>query len=361
MINKKNKEKSIIKEKRIKIIKNLIFDIFIFILFLVLSILLFQKSLIFESVQNVKYFEKSNLDYKVYLHENEFYEQEYLNKDMLYIASLIDKILIDFDYTFESEDNENIDFDYKIVATLTIQNQAGTRSYFEKTFTLLNNRTINLKNSNRENIKETVNLNYQYYNSLANSFKNQYGVDADSKLTVYMLVNKKSNENSNFSLDDTSTMNLVIPLSERSVEIRMDYKDINQTNNIVKKKEHTITDYIPILIAIISIIISLIWLVMAIRKIESLHIKKSEYDKYISKLLKEYDRLVAESSTLLSFEGKEIISITKFSELLDIHDNLQLPIMYYEVSKHKECYFYISHENMVYLLKVDEKNLNNMK
>ena len=361
MINKKGKEKSTIKEKRLKIIKNLIFDIFIFILFLVLSILLFQKSLIFEPVQNVKYFEKSNLDYKVYLHENEFYEQEYLSKDMLYIASLIDKILIDFDYTFESEDNENIDFDYKIVATLTIQNQAGTRSYFEKTFTLLNNRTINLKNSNRENIKETVNLNYQYYNSLANSFKNQYGVDADSKLTVYMLVNKKSNENSNFSLDDTSNMKLVIPLSERSVEIRMDYKDINQTNNIVKKKEHTITDYIPILIAIISIIISLIWLVKAIRKIESLHIKKSEYDKYISKLLKEYDRLVAESSTLLSFEGKEIITITKFSELLDIHDNLQLPIMYYEVSKHKECYFYISHENMVYLLKVDEKSLNNMK
>jgi len=145
MINKKGKEKSTIKEKRLKIIKKLIFDIFIFILFLVLSILLFQKSLIFEPVQNVKYFEKSNLDYKVYLHENEFYEQEYLDKDMLYIASLIDKILIDFDYTFESEDNENIDFDYKIVATLTIQNQAGTRSYFEKTFTLLNNRTVSLK------------------------------------------------------------------------------------------------------------------------------------------------------------------------------------------------------------------------
>ena len=44
MINKKGKEKSTIKEKRLKIIKNLIFDKFIFILFIVLSILLFQKS-----------------------------------------------------------------------------------------------------------------------------------------------------------------------------------------------------------------------------------------------------------------------------------------------------------------------------
>ena len=36
----------------------------------------------------------SKIDYKVYLLKNDFYEKEYLDKDMLYVASLIDKVKI---------------------------------------------------------------------------------------------------------------------------------------------------------------------------------------------------------------------------------------------------------------------------
>ena len=58
----------------------------------------------------VTFDEKSKIDYKVYLKENEFYDEPYLGKDMLYVASLIDKIGIDFDYNFASEVKENINF-----------------------------------------------------------------------------------------------------------------------------------------------------------------------------------------------------------------------------------------------------------
>lgn len=350
-----------IKEKKSKKIKRIIIDTVIFLVLLIIGILLLKDSIVFETEKSIRFNEKSSLDYKVYLQKNEFYEQEYLGKDMLYIASLIDKILIDFDYTLQGEDKENIDFDYKIVATLSINNQTGTRSYFEKSYVLLDNKQVSMKDATSQNIKETINLDYQYYNSLANSFKNQYGVDADSKLTVYMLVNKKNAEGSNLVLDDFSIMNIVIPLSERAIEIRLDYKEINDTNNVIKKEDVTFKNYIPLIIATLLILLSLVFMIKAIRKIDFLRVKKSEYDKCISKILKEYDRLIAETSTLLSFEGKEIISIMKFSELLDIHDNLQLPIIYYEVSKHKECYFYVSHDNLVYILKVDNNNFKNIK
>ena len=45
----------------------------------------------------INYTEKSNIDYKVYLKENDFYEDEYLPKDMIYVASLIDNIKIDLE------------------------------------------------------------------------------------------------------------------------------------------------------------------------------------------------------------------------------------------------------------------------
>lgn len=355
----KSKDKT--KEKKKKIVKYLIIDAIFFAFLLVIGIILLQKSIIFETERNVKYSEKSNLDYKVYLLENEFYEQEYLGKDMLYVASLIDKILIDFDYNFEEEENDNIDFDYKIVATLTIKNQAGTRSYFEKNYILLDSKKVSMKEDKKQNIKETVTLDYQHYNSLANSFKNQYRIDADSKLTVYMLINKRSALDSSLVLDDISVMNIAIPLSERAIDIKMDYKEINETNNAVKREEITFKNYIPIIVAALIIITSIVFMIRMIRKIDCLRVKKTEYDKYVSKVLKEYDRLIAETSTLISFDDKEIISIIKFSELLDIHDNLQLPIMYYEVSKHKECYFYISHDNKIYLLKVNSGNISSIK
>ena len=355
----KKEEKA--KEKRSKRIKKVIIYTAAFLLFLIAGILLLKKSLFFETEKIVKYTEKSNLDYKVYLQPNEFYEQEYLGKDMLYVASLIDKIAVDFDYVFESEDKESIDFDYQIIGTVSINNSTGTKSYFKKSYILLDDKVVNMVNSDRQSIKETINVDYQYYNALANSFKNQYGVDAESKLTIYMVIGKKNTENSNFILDNIKTMNIEIPLSERSVDIRLDYKEINETNNIVKKERITFKDLLPIILSGIFVIISIIMMIKAMNNISYFRVKKSEYDKYISKILKEYDRLIAESSTLLSFEGKDIITITKFSELLDIHDNLQLPVMYYEVTKHEKCYLYINHENTIYMLEINKDNLNNIK
>ena len=355
------KEQNNNKIRRSKIVKRLFFDIVIFVVFIVSGTFLLNKSLNFESEKIVKYSEKSNLDYKVYLVENEFYDEPYLDKDMLYVANLIDKILIDFDYNFESDDKENIDFDYKIIAKLSINNQTGTKSYFEKSYVLLDSKTVNMVNSTGQTIKEQISLDYPYYNRLANSFKNQFGVESDSKLTVYMLINKKNGEDSNFTLDSSSMMNIVIPLSERSVDIKLDYKEIDETSNIIKKETMTIKDYLPLVLSAVFIIIAIIMMIKAMRNINLLRKKKSAYDKYVNKILKEYDRLIAESSSLLSFEGKEIININKFTELLDIHDNLQLPIMYYEEKEHELSYFYISHDNVIYLLKIDSNNVENMK
>ena len=345
-----------IKDRRKRIIDRLIFDVCMFLFLLVIGTLLLNKSLQFENEKVIKYNEKSNLDYKVYLKKNDFYEEDYLGKDMLYVASLIDKLAIDFDYSFISEDRENIDFTYSIIAKLTIENLLGTKSYFEKSYTLLDNKTVRMDDATSQLISEHINVDYPYYNSLANNFKNQYGVEADSKLTIYMLINKKNIEHSDFVLDSSSVMNVVVPLSERAVDISLDYKNINETSNIIKKQSMTVKDYLPLVLAGIFILLSLIMMIKGMRNIKLLHGKKSEYDKQVSKILKEYDRLIAETATLMSFDNKEIITVNKFTELLDIHDNLQLPIMYYEVEEHKLSYFYINHDNTIYLLEISQED-----
>ena len=278
---------------------------------------------------------------------------------MLYVASLINKIHLDFNYKFEVDDLETLDFAYKIVAKLAITNKEGTKSYYEKTYPLLDTKTISMISKNEQEIKESIDIDYPYYNSLANNFKNSYGLDTDSNLTVFMIIDKKSNQDSKFSMNNNSIMNIKIPLSERSINIELDYNDINKSSTILKDKSVSISNIISLIISILFIILSIIIVIKIIRKLSLLGNKKSAYDKYIQKLLKEYDRLIAEASTMISLEDKEIIRLNKFTELLDVHDNLQLPIMYYSVTEHQKAHFYINNDKNI--IKISILSINKQR
>ena len=74
--------------------------IILFILFIILSFLCFKKSIIIQREQNVFYEEIGSPNYKIYLKDNNYYKQDYLDKDMSYIANLIDYISINYNYKF---------------------------------------------------------------------------------------------------------------------------------------------------------------------------------------------------------------------------------------------------------------------
>lgn len=341
-----------------RVIRKIIIDIILLFMLVISGYYAFGKSTSFSSEEKVKYSEKSNINYKVYLNKNNYYEKEYLDKDMLYIASLINNISFDFDYNFESEKEEGIDFVYNIIAKLTINGQSGTKRYYEKSYTLLNNKTVKMTDLKTKNIHEQIKIDYPYYNALASNFKVQYGLDADSKLTLYMTVNKKSNTNSNFGLNDSSTMEVNIPLSQRAIEIKLDYKEINTTNNIMEKRTVKITNvYYFAIVGAISVISAIIITFTVYNIICLFKKRRNAYDKFVSKTLKVYDRLIVESPTLITLDGKEIVKIKKFTELLDIHDNLQLPIMYFEKERHKLGFFYINHDKIVYLMTVSNDDV----
>ena len=85
--------------------------------------------------------------------------------------------------------------------------------------------------------------------------------------------------------------------------------------------------------------------------------KKTSYDKYINRILNEYDRLIVESTTEPDIKHSNIIKLPNFRELLDVRDNLKLPIMYYVVTKHTKCCFYIKHNDDLYLLTIKAVDL----
>lgn len=322
----------------------------LFIISFAVGIILLYQSLIIKNEEYINYTEKSNLDYRVFLKENDFYEDKFLNKDMLYVASLIDYIDIDYLYNFNISEKVDLDFNYNITAKLSIMDSEGKKTYLTKDYELSEGKNFSLENSQDHTIIEHISIDYDEYNRIANSFKSTYALDTTSKLSVYLNIDKKSSDEKIKELSPTNNMLIEIPLSEKSISIQMDYKDIDNNSYIVKEKSISISNYILVIISGILLILAFYSVIALFRLIGLLSPKKSKYDKYVNKLLRQYDRLIVNSYTCPNLKNYNIIKIKEFNELLDMRDNLKLPIMYYSIIENQKCYFYIVNNTDLYLL-----------
>lgn len=328
--------------------ERLIINIVIFVIALISTIFFVYQSFTVNQAEIVTYQEQSNIDYKVYLKENNFYETEYLDKNMSYISSLIDSIKPTFKYHFDISQNTNIKFNYDIIGKLIIKDNSEKNTFYEKDFVLLKNKELTIKNSNHQTIIETLNINYDYYNNIANDFRTKFGVSTTSNLIVSLKINAQS-MNDNINLNSNETMSLTIPLSQREVNIKLSTENLNNNESIVKESNIQITNYIYLLLACITAVITIISFIKLLKKIIIINPPKSEYDKYVSKILKEYDRFIANTKVgPIVYEGDKVIQLSDFQELLDVRDSLRVPINYYNIVSHQKCLFYLNKGNLIY-------------
>ena len=170
-----------------------------------------------------------------------------------------------------------------------------------------------------------------------------------------------SSKDSNLLINDrVNNMIINIPLSEKSVDISLDYKDIKNESRVFDSSKVVMNNILYPIVAVLFIISSFIFLVKVIRLLKYTMKKKNIYDSYIGKILREYDRLIVETTTapiLDTIDKNNIIEIEKFTELLDVRDNLKEPIMYYVIAKHQKCMFYINTGDKLYLTTIKKVDL----
>ena len=87
---------------------------------LVLTLFVLKGSMYSDKESVVNYNETGDIDYKVYLKDNSFYSDKYLGKDMQYVASLIDRININYKFDMKTDNNLNFNYKYNIKADLLI-------------------------------------------------------------------------------------------------------------------------------------------------------------------------------------------------------------------------------------------------
>lgn len=332
--------------------------IILFILTALLSYVFINKSVVIQEEKNVFYEEYGTPDYKVYLKNNIYYDEEYLEKNMSYIANLIDYISIDYNYKFTSDTLLSGEYYYKISADLEITNPLDNSLYYSKNYLLLDEKRFTIENQKEYTIHENIKINYDNYNSLANSFKSSYGINVESKLKVYLEIHRRIEEESvnNSKINGDGKINLIIPLSEKAINIKMDSLEIRNQKVILSLSDYKIDDIKYLILSLISLIIAIVMFVIITKKLWFLQYKSNPYDKLLKKILRQYDRLIVNTNSMPNIKNYNVTKVDDFLELLDAKDNLHKPIYYYEVTPHQKCYFFIKNDNDLIIYTLEKNN-----
>ena len=328
----------------------------LFFISLTICLLFASKTITRTKGVPVDYSQSANASYKVYLNENKFFKEEYLDMGKSYVSNLIKYVDVDFNYNFKINAKTTIDFDYKIMGEVVIENSKTNESYVndEYKFTLLDTKTSKLVQASEKTIKENIKIDYGYYNNLANNFKSTYGVDTISYLNVYIEIVPKVDKKLNYDIPENGNASIKIPLSEKAITITINNQNVNK--KIIPNNE-TKFNLLYLLLELVFFIPTCILMVKMINKLLSAFDIYTAYDRYVRKHLKEYDRLIVETNSPLKTKGLNIIDIKSFTELLDARDNLNLPILYLNTIPHEVGIFYILNNNDLYLLKISNDEL----
>lgn len=286
------------------------------------------------SSKSVSYTGKSNVDYKVYLFKNNFFEQPYLEKDKTYISSLIDYIDIDFNYNLSFDNMVYGSYTYYVNGTIAAkkpQSETGS-SYWSKTYTLKGPETINYDKDKGFSFNTNVKVDYQKYNELLKDFKKEYGLSFDGIFKVELVI-KSVNETDILSDDIVveSFSQLNIPLTQQAIDLSIDLSNNDDNKTVVEKVRirdftHTMFTIIGILLLIVDVFL----IYILFRAVRLIYIRQSQYYKKLKKILTTYDSIIVNVSNYPDLSDLNVIEVNSFSELVDAHSEVRMPINYYE-------------------------------
>lgn len=334
------------------------------VLLAILTTICFKESVsLGTEIGKVNYSENGNIDYKVYLKDNDYYEGSFLPNGMQYIASLIKTINVNFNYQIHSDKDMDYDYKYMVMGNLQITDRDdNTKVIYNKPEVLIDEKTIKV-NDNNFVIDEDVDIDYDKYNNYVNAFKKDYGLTINSNLILTLEVSVDGKYDSlEEHLVKNSKLQISIPLSEQTLDIVMNTKELADSgslnsNNVNFKINRPVIFGVFIVLALGTIALLVLDVYLYIKAN-----KKDVYKAKVNKILKDYDRLIVGGKTDINedkYENK--IYLDNFEDMIDASQTLNVPILFYEVIPGEKCFFIVCKDDTLYKYRLTKAYLTKQK
>ncbi len=325
-----------------------------------LTVLVLKGSMYTKEESIIGYNEVGNIDYKVFLKENNYYKEQYLGKDMQYVASIIKNIVPTFTYEMHSEEKMEYTYNYKVSADLIISDPNDNNKVLYKRPSLLVKDTKEKVTGGSFRVDQDVSINYDEYNNYVNAFKKEYALSVNSKLVLTFnidVVGKSPLLKEDFK--KSSKLVIAIPMSEQTINIGIDTSDINNSGTLERNYMSQIKKPVALVLGIIVGLLSLALLYIVIYNFLTNRSKTDIYKSTIKSILREYDRAIVSSKTADTIDESKynVIEVPRIEELLDAHDSTGKPILYNEDTENDISTFIIVSDEILYKYRVIRKEL----
>ncbi|HJJ06143.1 MAG TPA: DUF5305 domain-containing protein [Clostridiaceae bacterium] len=217
---------------------------------------------------------------------------------------------------------------------------------WSKEYTLVEPKNIET-DSNQININENVKIDFNAYNTEVKKFKEQFGLPIKAYLDVKLITNSEIDvKNSEKVEKDNSVVNLKMDLNGQVFTVTQDYEPTSK-GQVVDETNVKKSNIVLLTIGIILFAISAFGILNIIRKIISAD-RRTDYEVALNRILKNYGDIVAEIVTPTETGNMRVIDVKNFDQLLDIEEEIRMPILFYETVEGEEGEFTIIYDNIVY-------------
>lgn len=304
----------------------------------------------------MSYTSTGNINYNVYLKPNEFIKKEFMGPGEAYILDLIDHIKLNYSYKFDATEKTKVGGNSKLIIKLKAYYRESSSSNGNPEI-LNKEKTIDQKVINFEDQKYnsfgTYDLYLGEYLETLKSFQSQVKISVDG----YIEISYETNLNGSVggaSYNNKYDSTLKIPLSTSVIKIEAS-KAQPKTDKVYEgdlvKTNKTVMGYIIVANIVVFLIVCLL-----LKKL-FMFTNKSLYEVNLNKILKNYDDIIVNTTSVLDVSKYKLIEINEFKEILNLSRELLLPIMNYEVIKGKETWFYVVKDDILYRFVISDENL----
>ena len=278
----------------------------------------------------VSYEETGSALYHAYLNENEYYEQERLNGEHAYIASLIHHMDVQFRYVSQmAAEDVQYQYQYRVDAQLVIQDEKTGAAIYNPTETILGP-TVAVFQGQKLVLNPTVDIDYVSYNEKAKGFIEKYRLtNVSSHLNVTMYVDVVGM--SELFAEDSEgqyTISVKIPLNQAVLKPQVS-STIPAGIQQVLSNPNEGKRVIRVLAIVFGVLDAgaLAYSAYYVLKTRDEHI---DYGRKVQRIINNYKSFIQKINNAFDVTGYQVLKVDTFNEMLEIRDTLQLPILMHE-------------------------------
>lgn len=338
------------KGKTKKILRNICISTVILFLGI---IIIFKSFNIKEEKQNLiySYNISKNATYTVDLIENNYFNTQTLEMNKTYISSLVDKINMDFSYSLSGNKKAKTKYIYQIVAITNVKyadevkNSDGT--IWNKKETLIPPKEVEYEGASFS-VKENVKIDFTKFNNEVAEFKKNLKIPIVATLQIKLVVRSDSKvPEVEDDVVEIGIMNLNLNLNEDVFTVEEEFKNAESKSITETIPGSKTVNKVSVLIGGVLVLSAIMIILDSIRKCIKFT-QKSNYDIALNRILKNYGDIVAEVVSPIEIDNLNIIDVKNFDQLLDIEEEVRMPILFYETIEGEQGEFIIICDNMAY-------------